>query len=64
MVAHAAEACDGGDPGPCQGGDVNAVAGVVLEVVEVHERRLAEVVVRQLEVPDLGGDDGLRGCRE
>lgn len=32
--------------------------GVVLEIVEVDEDSLGEVVVSELEVPDLGGD----GC--
>src|SRR5665811_2578874 len=48
---------DGGEPGAGQGGDVNAVADVVLEVAEVHQRRLAEVVVGQLQLAYLGRDD-------
>src|SRR6266566_2600117 len=60
VVAHAPEAGDGGEPGAGERGDVDAVAGVVLEVVEVHQRCLAEVVVGELEVPDLGGHHGLR----
>jgi membrane-associated phospholipid phosphatase len=61
VVAHAAEAGDGRDPRASERGDVEAVAGVVLDVVQVHERGLAEVVVRELEVPDLRGDHSLRG---
>ena len=38
--------------------------GVVLEIVEVHQRGLAEVVVCELHVPDLGRDHGLRAGRE
>ena len=64
MVAHAAEAGDGRDPGAGERRDVQAVAGVVLEVVEVHQRRLAEVVVGELEVADLGRDHRLRARRE
>ena len=56
VVAHPAEPRDRADPGPGQRRDVQAVARVVLEVVEVDQRRLAEVVVGQLEVPDLGGE--------
>src|SRR5437588_346408 len=59
VTAHAAEAHDDGDPRARERGDVDAVASVVLEVVEVHERRLAQVVVGKLEMADLGCDDGL-----
>ena len=51
VVAHAAEAGDGGDPGARERGDVQAVAGVVLEVVEVDQGGLGEVVVGELEWP-------------
>ena len=64
VVAHAAEAGDRGDPGAGERGDVEAVARVVLEVVQVHQRGLAEVVVGELEVADLGRDDRLRAGRE
>jgi ABC-type transport system involved in cytochrome bd biosynthesis fused ATPase/permease subunit len=33
VVTHAAEAGDGGDPGPGEGGDVDAVASVVFQVM-------------------------------
>ena len=36
VVAQASEAGDRGDAGPCERGDVDPVAGVVLEVVEVE----------------------------
>src|SRR6478752_2777641 len=58
-VAHAPEAGDDRDPGTGKRCDVHAVAGVLLQVVQIHQRGLAEVVVGELEVTDLGGDDGL-----
>jgi len=33
---------DGDDPCACERGDVQAVAGVVVEVVEVHQRASAK----------------------
>ena len=63
-VPHAAEPGDERDPGAGQRGDVQAVAGVVLEVAQVHQRGLAEVVVGQLEVADLGGDHRLGAGRQ
>lgn len=59
--AHAAEAGDEGRPRPGQRRQVQPVAGVVLEVVEIHARRLTEVVVGELQVPDLGGHHRLGG---
>ena len=56
---HAAEPADEGGPGAGQGRDVEAVPGVVLAVLEVHEGGLGEVVVGELEVADLGRHDGL-----
>ena len=64
MVAHAAEPCDGGGDGAGQGGDVETVARVLLEVVEIDEGGLPEVVVGQFEVSDLGGHNGLRAGGE
>ncbi len=64
MVAHAAEPGDGDDPRAREGGDVQPVAGVVLQVLEVDQRGLCEIVVGQLEVPDLCRDDGLCAGRE
>ena len=63
-VAQAAEAADQRDPGAGQRGDVHAVAGVVLQVPQVHQGGLAEVVVGQVEVADLGGDDRLGAGRQ
>ena len=39
-------------------------AGVPLEVGDVHLRGLVEVGAREVEVPDLGGDDRLRAGRQ
>jgi hypothetical protein len=39
---------------------VHPVADVVLEVVQIHERGFAQVVVGELHVADLRGDHGLR----
>jgi hypothetical protein len=64
VVAHSADPVDGGNPAARQRGDVQAVAGVVLEVVDVDQRRLAEVLEGQLDVADLGGDHRLRAGRE
>ena len=64
VVAHAAEAGDGDDPGARQRGDVQPVAGVVLEVLEIDQGGFGEVVVGQLEVPDLGRDDRLGAGRQ
>jgi hypothetical protein len=48
LQAQAAEAGDQRDPGACQGGEVDLVAGVVLKVVQVDQGGLAEVVVGQV----------------
>ncbi len=40
---------------------MEAVARVVLDVVQIYEGSLAQVVVGQAEVPDLCGDHRLRG---
>ena len=61
MVAHAAEPGDGGDPRPGEGGDVHAVACVVLEIVQVHQGGFPEVVVGKVDMADLGSDHSLRG---
>src|SRR4029078_5050140 len=44
--------------------DVQAVAGVVFEVVKVHEGGLGQVVIRQVGVADFGGDDSLSAGRQ
>ena len=43
---------------------MHPVADVVLEVLEIHEGRLGEVVIGQVEVAGLGRDDGLHACRQ
>src|SRR6266699_209727 len=63
-VAHAAEAGHERDPGARERGDVQAVAGVVLDVIEVHQRCLAEVVMGKAQMADLSGDDGLAARRK
>ena len=64
VVAHPAEPGDQRRPGPGEGGDVQPVAGVVLQVVQVHERGLARVVVREVEAADLGREHRLRARRQ
>src|SRR5690606_8993082 len=64
VVAHTAEAGDQGDPGTGERREVDAVAGVLVRVVQVDQGRLAQVVVRQLQVPHLGGDHGLGAGRQ
>ena len=59
VVAHPAEAGDRGDPRAGERCDVQAVAGVLHQVAEVHPGGLAEVVVGELDVPDLRRDDRL-----
>lgn len=43
---------------------MEAVAGVVLHVVEVHEGGLAQVVIGELHVTDLSGNDCLGARRQ
>ena len=64
VVAHASESVDRRDPAARQGGDVEAVAGVVLEVVEVDQGGLAEVREGELHVADLRGDHRLGARRQ
>jgi hypothetical protein len=45
VVAHAAKPSHRGDPSAGQRGQVNAVAGVVMEVSKVQESGFSEVVV-------------------
>jgi hypothetical protein len=60
VVPHSAQPLHRRQPRAREGADVHAVAHVVLEVVQVHERGLGEICVRQVEVSDLGRDDRLR----
>ena len=62
VLAHATEPGHRGDPGSGQGGQVDPVAGVVVDVIEVKHGGLAEVVVGQFEVTDLGCDHRLDEC--
>src|SRR5215216_1286207 len=64
VIAHAAKPGHRGDPGAGQRGQVNAVAGVVMEVTQIQESGFAQVVVGQLEVPDFGGDYRLNERRQ
>src|SRR5258706_2009242 len=64
VVTHADEAGDKSKPCSGQGGDVHAVLGIVVEVVQVHQNDLAEVVVGEVEVSDLGRDHRLGGGRQ
>src|SRR5579872_1698352 len=43
---------------------METVACIVFQVVEVHERGLAQVVVGELELAHLGGNNGLSGGRQ
>src|SRR5919108_3457579 len=64
VIAHAPEAGHGRKPGSRERRDMDPVAGVALEVVEIHQRGLTEVVVGKLHMADLGGEDGLRAGRQ
>jgi hypothetical protein len=64
VMAHAAQSLHGREPGARERAHVNAIPDVVLEVVQVHQRRLAEVGMGQLEVAYLCRDDRLRARRE
>ena len=64
VVAHPAEAGDQRDPRAGQRRDVQPVPRVVLEIVQVHQRGLGEVVVREFQVAGLGGEDGLGARRQ
>ena len=64
LQAQAAESGDQRRPRARERGHVDAIPHVVLQVVEIHERRFAEVIVGELELPHLGSDDRLRGRRK
>lgn len=64
VTAQPAEAGDQGHPGARQGRDVQPVAGVVLQVGQVHQRGLGRVVVGQSQMVGLGGDHRLAAGRE
>jgi hypothetical protein len=54
------------EPGPGCGErhDVEAITGVVLEIIEVHQRRFAEVVVGKVKVSESHGPVALRARRQ
>src|SRR6267142_4881134 len=60
VVAHSAETVHDRQPRSCERPHVYTVTHVVLQVVQVHQRSLAKVVVCELEMADLGRDDRLR----
>ena len=64
VVAQCRRSRGGAQPGAGERGEVQAVGGVAGQVVQVDERRLAEVVVGEVEVADLGGDDRLDRRRQ
>src|SRR5664279_3322742 len=64
VVAHAAEPGDDAEPGARQRRDVQAVAGVVLEIAQVHHRGFGEVVGGQPEMTDFGRHDRLGASRQ
>ena len=63
-VPHAAESGHERYPGPGQRGHMHAVPGVALHVPQVHQRRLGEVFMGQLELPDLRRHHRLRARRQ
>ena len=63
-VAHPAKAAHRRDPRSRDRGDVDSVAGVVLQVLEVQEGGLGEVVIGEVQVTDLSGDHRLHAGRQ
>ena len=64
VVAKPAEAGERGNARPRKRSDVNAVPGVVLDVVEVEQRGFGEIVEGQLDVANLGGHHRLDTGRQ
>ena len=64
MVAQAAEAVDKRVPHAAGGGDVDAVAGIGVQVREVDVQAAQEVLHGHVLVPDLGGDHRLDDARQ
>ena len=60
MVSHPSEASNGSDPGAGQRRDVQSVASVMRNVVKINESGFGEVIVSEVEMSDLSGDDRLR----
>jgi hypothetical protein len=63
-MAHPPVAGDKPAPDSGKRRNVQSVTGVVFRVVQIEERRFSEVVVGEVEVPDLGGDDRLHAGRQ
>ena len=63
LQAHTTEPRDQRRSGTRQRCHVESIPRVVCQVVQIHERGLAQVVVGELELAHLGSEDGLRGCR-
>src|SRR5215213_10112219 len=64
VIAHAAEPGNRDMQGTGQRGQVETIGGVARSVMQVDEGRLEEVLVRQVEVSDLGGDNRLDRRRQ
>jgi hypothetical protein len=64
VIAQATKTGDRDEPGASQRGKVQAPSSVGSQITQIGESCLAEVVVRQLEVTDFGGNDCLNGRRE
>ena len=64
LQTHTTEPCDQRRPGTSQRGHVESVPRVVCQVMQIHERGFAQVVVGELELAHLGSEDGLRGRRQ
>src|SRR5450631_1024967 len=64
LEAHTTKTADQCHPGSRKRRNVNTIAHIVLKVIEIHQRRLAKVVVGQLELAHLCRDDCLRTCRQ
>lgn len=60
VLPSTSEAVDHRQPATGQGGEMQAIAGVVSRVVVIEQHGLGEVVVGELHVADLGGEDRLR----
>jgi hypothetical protein len=59
VYAQPPEAFHQGNPSSREGGHVETVAGVVLQVRQVHQGCFSDVVMRKVDVTGLGGDDRL-----
>src|SRR5699024_9884437 len=64
VVPQTTESRHHGEAGTRHRGEMDVVVGVSREIPEIDERRLPQVVVGQVEVTDLGGDDRLDRRRQ